>query len=593
MQQRAYRQAWPLAALLILAIGAPASAGQGAQGQTAPPPGKPSIVEGAVAIAAATDDNTGNQDVVGRYDRLTSGTLPNVSGQLWGQSGTTRFEAYGWNGGEVHYQQYRGAVDFSRILTAEVSYVRFPRRLRHDPLSYLDSASGIGGTFVLRHDDTDPTAEYGFDHAELKARVELQTPAAPWLKLFASHRQEIRDGFHQSLATSHCSNCHTTSYTRGIDEKTRDLSAGALVRSSRVSVDYTYLHRTFRDDAAGLTNTYDLAVHPASLADVFLNRVQYDQRDGALAFDTTPSMRKTSHVINARVALPADASFSGTFARTEVTNTDTDLGTTYTGASGRFVVPIGTRLTARGSLRHYDINADSVFVEVAELVAPAGPAAGLTYEQAYPAVGDLSFLRESSLSRSPTDFSLALTVQAAKRTTFDVEYAYESLTREHDEVEKTTTSTLAVSGRGRPAKPVQWRFRFDHDWITDPFLYEHAAIPQVLQPYPSPNSVPFTGLQYFEMYDSRQADLTNYPTRRTFADGSISWTPNPRVSLSGHLRGHRASNDDLNFSTWDRTSVVPGAEIWVAPDERFSLMAGYTYQRERLDTLFSTLAFSG
>jgi hypothetical protein len=38
---------------------------------------------------------------------------------------------------------------------------------------------------------------------------------------------------------------------------------------------------------------------------------------------------------------------------------------------------------------------------------------------------------------------------------------------------------------------------------------------------------------------------------------------------------------------------APGVDIWLAPGERWTLAAGYSYQRERLETVFSTLAFVG
>jgi hypothetical protein len=135
--------------------------------------------------------------------------------------------------------------------------------------------------------------------------------------------------------------------------------------------------------------------------------------------------------------------------------------------------------------------------------------------------------------------------------------------------------------------------RFDQAWTQDPFQHEHAAVPLVLQPFGSPGNVPFTGLQYFTMYDSRQANLTSFPTRDRRMDTNLSWTPSPRASLSVHYRWRGASNDDLNFSTWDRSVQAPGAELWIAPGDRWSVMAGYNYGRERLETMFTTLAFNG
>jgi hypothetical protein len=124
-------------------------------------------------------------------------------------------------------------------------------------------------------------------------------------------------------------------------------------------------------------------------------------------------------------------------------------------------------------------------------------------------------------------------------------------------------------------------------------MAERAAIPAVLQPFQSPNNVPFTGLQYYEMYGSRQADLTSFPTRSARLDQSLSWSPTARIAMNVHYRFNASENDELNFSTWSRTAHAPGAEIWMAGGGNWSLSAGYSLQRERLETMFSTLAFVG
>lgn len=378
-----------------------------------------------------------------------------------------------------------------------------------------------------------------------------------------------------------------------MDQRTRDLTGGIKLLTSRVSLDYRVQAREFDERAGGLAHNYVRAVHPVTLLEVFLNRVQYDQRNGALPFDTTPGLERTSHALRARAGLPGNASVSGNFTASGTRNTDTGLETRYIGGSGRFVVPIGARLTLRGSVRHYDIESDSVFVDVVEPIAPGGPSAGLTYGQAYPTFGSPDFLRESALSRSPTDFAVDLAWKPLKRTTLKAGYGWEQINRDHFEVERTTTNSLTLSGRGTIRKRLQWRTRFDHDWTQDPFMYEKAAIPLVLQPFASPGSLPFTGLQYYEMYGTRQADLTAYPTRAGRFDQSLSWTPSPRFSMSAHYRWRGASNDDLNFSTWKRAGHAPGAELWIAPAERWTITAGYNYQRERLETMLTTLAFNG
>ena len=559
----------------------------------ASPPGTQRVVEGTVSVGILTSDTTGSQQRLGRYDDLSDRTLGHTGFQLWGQNGRLRFDLAASHSGDKREQRYSADVAIGRMVKAHVQYQRSPTRLDHDPLSYVDAASNIGGTFVVEHTDTHPFAEYGFDYSELISRLEVVLPKAPFLRLYVSHRQETRSGSRQSLVTSHCATCHVVSYSREMDQKTSDLIAGMRLSTARVSIDYQYQNGSFNERAGGLTHTYDRAVHPVTLADVFLNRVQFDQRSGPLPFDTMPSFETSRHALRAAVTLPGEARATGSFTAAETRNLDTKLETRQIGGVGRFVVPLGRRVSLRGSARRYTIESDSVAIDVIELVSPAGPTAGRTYAQAYPTFGNPDYVRESSLSRTPTDMSLELSWKAWKNTTLRAGYGWEEIQRDHFAVDRTTTQSLLLSGRGTIARGLQWRTRFDYDWIRDPFLNERSAIPAVLQPAPSPGNLPFTGLQYYQMYGSRQADLTSFPTRQGSFDQTITWTPVQAVSITGHYRWHGASNNDLNFSTWERTSHLPGAEIWIAPGERWSLMAGYTHQKERLETLLSTLAFSG
>jgi len=577
-------------ALLVVA-GTHRAAAQTAAG--ASPAGRPPAVEGTFSLGGTVTSNTGNQNRVGEYDLLSNGGLPGARADLHAARGRTLVDLAAAWGGEVHYQAYDGRLDVGRALTVDVRYTRFPHRLDHDPLGYIDAASGIGGTFVVRHTDTDPGAAHRLDYGALEAQVNVTIPRVPFVKLFVSGHQQVRQGHRQVLVTNHCATCHVVGYTRGLDQRAREVAAGARVLARALTLDYRFERRSFDERAGSLVHVYDRAVHPATLADVFYNRVQFDARNGPLPIDAVPAGTQQTHSLRARLELPRAMEVSGQAVHATTRNTDQDLAARYTGGAGRFVVPLGARLTLTGALRRYRLDADSVFVEVADTVAPAGPTAGLTYEQAYPGVGELSYLRESVRARQPTDLSLELAFRPRPHTSLRVGYAWASVERDHFDVAKTTTDTVRAAGRGRFGKALTWQFRADREWTTDPFAYERAAIPQVLQPYPSPGNLPFTGLQYFAMYRSRQATLTSFPTDATRADTSWSWTPGPRVSLAGHLRYQGASNDQLNWSTWRRAAYTPGAEVWIAGGDRWSLAAGYTYQRERLETLFSTLAFVG
>ncbi len=554
---------------------------------------RPSIVQGTFTLGGAVTDRSGSPERVSEFDALRQGGVGQLGGQLWGDRGDLRFDAAAQFGGSSRDQAYVADIRYARWLRGHVKYDRFARRLDHDPLSYVDAASGIGGTFVVGHTDYDPAARYDTTRGRFEGRLELVPTHTPALTFFVSHRVDTEEGLRQSLTTSHCATCHVVSYSRGVDDRTRELSAGARLSLRGVDVEYSYADRRFNDRAQSLTHSYDLGVHPATLADVFLNRLQYDQRAGALPFDVTPDSKKATHLLRAHVALPGDASATGTFTRSAVTNENTAVGYTYTGGGGRLVVPLGKSVVVRGGFRRYEIEADDVAIDIVELVSPAGATAGLTYAQAYPTFGNPDYVRHSAIARTPTEASMDLTWTPVARASIHAGYEWEAVERTSFEVEKTTTSTLTLRARARPWKRFESRTRFQQDWITDPFMFARAAVPAVLQPFQSPNNVPFTGLQYYEMYDSRQADLTLFPTRSARFDQSFSWTPTSRVSMNAHYRWGTSENDELNFSTWSRTAHSPGAEIWFAGGGTWSLAAGYSLQRERLETMFSTLAFVG
>jgi hypothetical protein len=596
-----------LAAGLALAAGSltaesPAAGGAGAQPPSplapasvagAPSPRAP--FEGVFTIGATGTDRSGSLNRVGEYDVLHQGTLPRLGLQFWGERGTSRFDVQAFHAGDARDQRYALSATVARRLRASVSYNRMPHRLDHDPLSWMDAASPIGGTFVVRHTDTAPGAAYGLTQGELVARADYAVPFTQGnVRFFLGHRRQARDGHHQALTTSHCATCHTYSHTREMNQRLRDVTAGALLQFNALTVDYGFENRRFDERGDQPLIVYDRARQPATLADVFLNRVQYDDRNGALPFATVPGLGKDSHALRARLALPRDATLTGAFTHATSTNRDMGLDTVLTSTSGRFVMPFGRRLTVRAAVRHYTIESDDVPVDVVELIAPAGPAAGRTYAQAYPSLGQVDFVRRSSLNRSPTLAEIEGVWRPFRRTTVRLGYEWEEVRRDNFEVERTTTNTLRASARSTLGKTFHTQTRFAYDWIDQPFAHVHAAVPAVLQPYMSPNNQPFgSALQYFQFYRTRSVNLSAMPGRDGFFEETATWTPSPRASISAQYRFRTSSNDQLSVSSWDQSTHMPGVQAWFAPADRIAVAGGYTYQRERTETLFSTLAFIG
>jgi hypothetical protein len=601
MRTRSLARAGVVAAGLSLAAAAspaqtptqPVPAPAPAAGAVQSPLGSPVQWEGLFTVGGAvngTDDYTGR---VAEYKVVDPDALAAIRFLAWGGTDTVRFDVSGWNGGSARDQKYVASLDLNRVLKAHVSYLKFGHRLDHDPLTtYMDASSGIGGTFVAQSTNTDPGADYSIGYGDFKADLEL---ALKNVTFFLGHERQTRGGYHQVMTIAHCATCHTSSYSKEMDELTSDFTAGARARFGALTVDYAYLNRSFDDEGATLLKQYDNAIQPATLQDIFLNRVQYDDAAGLLPFATVPELSKQMHTLRASMGV-GSANLVGGFTKSRTTNEDQGLDIDYTGAYGRVVVPLfDNAVLLRADARRYSIESDDVFVDVIELVAPAGATAGKTYAQAYPTLGSPDFVRESALSRTPTELSAEVSVRPFRRTFLRAGYEWEQIDRDNFEVDETTTNTLYVAGRSQIGKLFNTRFRVQYDSIAHPFTYEHAAIPAVLQPFPSPGTPasPLLGLQYFEMYRSRQGDLTSFPTDRLLLEGYATFSPSADLALTVHYRYSDSQNDDLNFSEWGRTAHTPGFDLWYAPAEKWAFNLGYAAQREKLDTLFSTLAFSG
>lgn len=578
MSMRLLRNATPSLAL-VLALSGPVLAQA--------PQHKP---EGSIVIGASVGSNTDSVNRLGEYAVAKDGTLPALAARLWGKNGSMTFDLLASHGGDSRDQKYGAFFNAAGgRVKASFTFDRFLHRLDHDPLDYVDA--GIA-TFVVRATDHDPGAAYSSTNGIFNANVEVA--ATDNLRLFASHTTQLRDGVHQSLTTSHCANCHINSYSRKLDQTTQTVAAGARLNAGRLSMDYTFENRTFEEKSATLTHTYDNAVQPLTLADVFVSRVQYDDGSGALPFDLQPKFSKQTNTVRAAVALPGDGAVSGNFTRSTSDNDHAGMGAAFTGVNGRFVFPLGKRAYVKAFFRKYEIETDSVFVDVAEPIAPAGPSAGLTYAQNYPGMLPLDYQTESTASRTPTEMALELAFRPGRKSSINLGYDYESVERADFMVEKSTTSTFKASATYRPDKTLSLRARYEQAMTTDPFTNLKAAKPAVLQTTPTPGLVPFgTALQYFEMYASRSVDLGAFPTDSLMVDGGLTWAPSQTFTVSAHYRYRDMKNDALNASKWSHAIHMPGVEVYVAPNDRFTLAAGWGFQKDTLDTVFGTLNFVG
>ena len=185
-----------------------------------------------------------------------------------------------------------------------------------------------------------------------------------------------------------------------------DRSRERWCRRAAASIEYSYEDSTFSDGATDLLHQYNNAIHPANLTDIFLNRVQYDDAAGLLPIATVPGIEQ-EHAQAAGQPRPAGRRqrVGPVLAVHAAQRRAPTSRSTSRAFSGRIFVPIRKRFSFKADVKRYDIKADDVFVDMIELVAPAGLTAGHTYAQAYPTFGDPDYVRHSELSRTPTEFN--------------------------------------------------------------------------------------------------------------------------------------------------------------------------------------------
>ena len=122
----------------------------------------------------------------------------------------------------------------------------------------------------------------------------------------------------QSISMSKCTSCHVTGQSKNINENTRDITAGVTGKFGLLTVDYSFMNREFRENAAPPTAYYDPGLSPGAAFPAnyytapqgFDNRLLYDYRNGRIRFDETPDSNKNSHVAKAKVDLPGNTTFS-------------------------------------------------------------------------------------------------------------------------------------------------------------------------------------------------------------------------------------------------------------------------------------------
>jgi len=481
--------------------------------------------------------------------------------------------------------------DAARIFKTDFEFNRFQHRLDHDPLANLDAGQlphlAAWGT------DLAPGHEYRITYTDIHSKSELNIPDASWLKFRVEFRRETRDGAHQGFALSKCSSCHVNSMARPVDEATNTIKGSVIVDTGKFGAEYSFLYRSSTEDEKSVLNLYDSAIHPVLLADVFTNRVLYDDTNGPLPTNYEPDTSKRQHTFKLHYNFDENTKLAGAAIYSDEKNDDADLHVYSRNYSARFSRIFKNNISFNTRFRYSNIDNVSTYVHLVEQPAVAGPQAGMTYTDAYPEFGTADFVRFSALSRQTYYFDADATIPFANRDRLMLMYNYKGIDRDYFSGDTTKKHTFPTAFRTNPMKPFSARIRYRFQKTSDPFTNFKAAIAPALQPQPTPGGSPFIGTQYWVIYENRQANLTNQPTISHDLNFMGTWKSKSSLGINFNYNYKYQKNDDLNFSDWSQTIHILGANIWYNPAERVMFNAGVNYNHYKTEALFSQPVWDG
>jgi hypothetical protein len=546
-------------------------------------------------------------------------------------------------------------LDVKRIFRSEFSYSVLNHWLDHDQLNYLDAAVPPGSSYTgsaanplpltpnsvpafwynpqpgtttpaygggsstapvgytaqqigraaVYGEDLTPDATFGIKRTELVSKSDLIIPQLPNMIFHFNYRNEKRSGDQQSIGMSKCTSCHVTGQSKNINEKTEDITAGVTGKFGLLTMDYSFMNREFRENAAAPERYYDPALSPGSTvpanydtaAMAFDNRMLFDFRSGLLRYDETPDSSKNSHIAKAKVDLPWDTSVMASYVNSSVDSkktgdssftfngdNTTKLKTDYSAYGGKVTTKFGKDLSVTLRGRAEKLTNDDVSLQFDTMPLVPITSYGTAPNQFTPTTASLNPTRHSIIERDTFTGGIDAAYRLPLKTTLRLGYEYQYIDRNEHEFDTTTTNTFKVAVNSRPTKTLTARAGVTYKSIDDPYQNPDAALtPQMNNVLGSTvGNGPTYGVS---LYDERTVALTNQPDEVIDANFATTWTPSSRYSITA-MYHVKSEQNDLSVSNWKQDTHSPGISIWYAPAQKVSMTLSYNYLNQQSETAF-------
>jgi hypothetical protein len=545
--------------------------------------------EGAIEFGGLFADVQDSPDMAAEYYTINDGPVGKIklgTYQNWGAL-DLKFKY-------AAQDQHQGSLDFDikRMVRSHNTYVRFPHRLGHDPMTYLESTSRNGK--VVRHTDFSPNRDYVMDYSVFEDRTELQFPGFRPLTLAVEFREQNRNGHTQAFTTNHCDNCHIKSQEHRRDQSTTDGTLEAAVAWKSGVVRARYTNRKLREAHPSVNGTFDNNLHPELQVPVFDNRMQFDDDAGVVPVDLKPEIDKNTTRLDFRWASKNGFAVTANGVWSETENRASGNQADYSGYVVTAAKRFGNHFRLRWNGKVYQTETNSVWIEPIERTTMAGPHAGTTYYDVYGVRFDQ--WRNSALNRDGVKSKLDGSYRFGRKWgTLRGFWNYEVIDREFYEVapgeKKTTSNILGVTYRVRPAKGLRLDAEFKHGDVNNAFMViDGACSTLVSDRYTNPWN-PETP-QYDSFQDARIAETTSTASSWNRAVVALGYSFG-QTTLTGRYVYWDGTNTDGDLTDWSKNRSTATITAWSPGGASWDWYVGWAYQDMSLDAPACIPVFDG
>lgn len=543
---------------------------------------------GSIEIGAMWTDVDGSPDKAAEFRTTEAGPVGKVklsTFQDWGSLDFgVKYLATDENRGYLNF-------DIGRTVRSHNSYNKFPHRLGHDPMVYLESTSTNGKAVVK--DDLNPNQDYGVNYSVFQDRTEFQFAGLKALTLAVEYRDQKRSGHTQAFTTSHCDSCHITSTSHQRDQSTTDATLEALVGFKNMSFRGRFTSRELNEKYNTVDATFDKNLHPELQLPVFDNRMQYDSDVGVVPADLKPDIDKDIARLDFRWASDNGLAITANGVWAETTNQSSGNTADYSGYVANVTKRFKNRLRLRWQGKIYQTDTKSVYIEPIQRVTPAGPQAGTTYYDVYQELFNQD--RNSALNRDGLGSKLDASFRLGRHGTLRGMWNYSYVDREYYEVlpgeKKTTTNLLGVSYRVRPMKGLRLDASLKYADVNNAFmLIDGACSTLVSEPWPNPWN-PETP-QYQDFQGERIAETTASASSWMKAELGAAWLTG-KTTISGKYVYWDGDNSDGDLTDWSKNRTSFTVTAWTPGSADWDWYVGYAYQDMSLDVPLCIPVFDG